>query len=143
LVPRPTSPAKNDRERVKKMIITLLMLLSFLQLTGTDDISKGGDDTSVQNNETKSYITYKDIFHTQLEHYNNYIENLKIYFNDIGDITKELKDSLQKYDINDEVDLILMHIRFIGTQLDMMEKRMPELEHAYKLLYSELSLYGG
>ncbi len=119
------------------------MLLSFLQLTGTDDISKGGDDTSVQNNETKSYITYKDIFHTQLEHYNNYIENLKIYFNDIGDITKELKDSLQKYDINDEVDLILMHIRFIGTQLDMMEKRMPELEHAYKLLYSELSLYGG
>ena len=111
------------------------MLLSFLHLTG--------DDISVQDNEPKYYITYKDIFHTQLEQYNNYIETLKIYFNDIGDITKVLSKSLNKYDINDEVDLILMHIRFIGSQLDMMEKRMPELEHAYKLLYSELSLYGG
>ncbi len=123
------------------MIITLLMLLSFLQLTG-------GDDTSVQAKEPmedlkKSCITYKDIFHTQLEHYNNYIESLTIFFNDIGDITKVLSKSLEKYDMNDEVDLILMHIRFIGSQLDMMEKRMPELEHAYKLLYSELSLYGG
>ncbi len=123
------------------MIITLLMFLSFLQLTG-------GDDTSVQANEPmedlkKSCITYKDIFHTQLEQYNNYIDCLQIYFNNIGEITKELSKSLKKYDINDEVDLILMHIRFIETQLEMMEKRMPELEYAYKLLYSELSLYGG
>jgi len=137
----PPLPGKIEMKGVKRMITTLIMLLSFLQLTG-------GDDTSVQANEPmenrkKSYITYKDIFHTQLEHYNNYIDSLKIYFNDIGDITKELKESLEKYDINDEVDLILMHISFIGSQLEMMEKRMPELEYAYKLLYSELSLYGG
>ncbi len=117
------------------------MLLSFLQLTG-------GDDTSVQANEPmenrkKSYITYKDIFHTQQEQYNYFIESLKKYFNTIGDTTKVLSKSLEKYDINDEVDLILMHILFIKTQLDMMKDRMPELEHAYKLLYSELSLYGG
>ncbi len=118
------------------MIITLLMLLNFMQLAGTDDVS-------LKANDPKSYITYKDIFHTQLEQYTYFIDSLKEYFNNIGDITKVLGKTLNKYDINDEADLILMHIIFVKTQLDMMKKRVPELERTHKLLYSELSLYGG
>ena len=115
------------------MFTTLLMLLSFLQLTGTDDIS-------IKANEPKSYITCEYIFNTQLEQYNYFIESIKECFNNVDDITKALSISFSKYDIN---DVLLMHILFIKTQLDMMKERVPELEHVYEELYSELSLYGG
>ena len=103
------------------------------------------DDISIQANEQmeyrkKSYITCEDIFNTQLEQYNYFIENVKDYFNNVDDITKALSTSFNKYDIN---DVLLMHILFIKTQLDIMKKRVPELEHTFEKLYSELSLYGG